>query len=43
MTISEKCREDVPDALRARIFDALRRADAGPAGIPDLSPALAGL
>lgn len=36
MTISEKCREDVPDALRARIFDALRRAEAGPSGIPNL-------
>ena len=36
MTISETCREDVPDALRARIFDALRRAEAGPPGIPNL-------
>jgi mycothiol system anti-sigma-R factor len=36
MTISSKCREDVPDALRQRIADALRRAEPGPAGIPEL-------
>lgn len=36
MTISEKCRDDVPDALRSRIYDALRRAESGPPGIPNL-------
>jgi mycothiol system anti-sigma-R factor len=36
MTISEKCREDLPDDLRTRIFDALRRAESGPSGIPNL-------
>ncbi|HUP86319.1 MAG TPA: mycothiol system anti-sigma-R factor [Acidimicrobiales bacterium] len=37
MTISEKCRETVPDALRLRITEALRKAESGPgAGIGDL-------
>jgi mycothiol system anti-sigma-R factor len=36
MTISAKCQETVPDALRQRIADALRRAEPGPAGIADL-------
>ena len=36
MTISEKCREDVPDALRQRITDALFRAEPGSGGISDL-------
>lgn len=27
--IAQKCREQVPDELRARVADALRRADAG--------------
>ena len=27
MTISEKCRENVPDALRQRIYQAIRSAD----------------
>ena len=34
MTISAKCQEDVPDALRRRIADALR--DAERTGISDL-------
>lgn len=35
MTISSKCQEVVPDALRQRIFDALQRAESGSAGISD--------
>jgi mycothiol system anti-sigma-R factor len=37
MTISAKCRETVPDALRQRITDALRRAEAGQAEYTDFS------
>ncbi|HVF31870.1 MAG TPA: mycothiol system anti-sigma-R factor [Acidimicrobiales bacterium] len=38
MTISAKCRESVPDALRLRITEALRRAELGSpgSGIADL-------
>ena len=36
MTISAKCQEPVPDGLRQRITDALRRAEAGAPGIPEL-------
>lgn len=36
MTISEKCREDVPESLRQRIVLAIQRAEAGRPGIPDL-------
>jgi mycothiol system anti-sigma-R factor len=39
LTISAKCRDQVPDDLRRRIFDALRNAEAGPpagSGIGDL-------
>ena len=36
MTISTKCQDDVPDALRHRIADALRRAEPGPAGTTNL-------
>ncbi len=36
MTISSKCREDVPDGLRQRIADALFRAEPGSGGISDL-------
>lgn len=36
MTISAKCQEPVPDALRQRITDALRRAGTGSPGISDL-------
>jgi mycothiol system anti-sigma-R factor len=36
MTISEKCREDVPEALRQRIADALFRAESGDRGMSDL-------
>jgi mycothiol system anti-sigma-R factor len=35
MTISAKCQEVVPDDLRQRIFDALRRVEPGAAGIPE--------
>ena len=36
MTISAKCQENVPDALRQRILGAIRRAETGPSGIADL-------
>lgn len=36
MTISAKCQDAVPDALRQRITDALRRVDPGAAGIPEI-------
>ena len=36
MTISAKCQDPVPDAFRQRVADALRRAGAGPSGIPEL-------
>jgi mycothiol system anti-sigma-R factor len=37
MTISAKCQEPVPDALRIRITEALRKAETGPGtGIGDL-------
>ncbi len=36
MTISAKCREDVPDDLRQRIYLAIQRAGESPSGIGDL-------
>lgn len=36
MTISEKCRDAVPDGLRHRITLAIQRAELGSAGIVDL-------
>ncbi len=36
MTIAAKCQDPVPDALRQRILDALRRTEPGPSGIVDL-------
>jgi mycothiol system anti-sigma-R factor len=34
LTISSKCREDVPEALRQRITDALLRAESGAGNNP---------